>query len=241
MVFNVDENIALKIREELINLSEENYKEFSSKLLPGVKNILGVRLPALRKIAKTIAKGDWESYLNSSSDDYFEEVMLQGMVIGYIDNADIDEIINIITKYISKINNWSVCDSFCNGLKITNKNKSKMWSFLEECISSNYEFEVRFAVVMFLNFYVDDDYIKLVLSNLDKIKHNGYYVKMAIAWVISICYVKFNEITLNYLKENNLDDFTYNKALQKICESLKVSKDEKDVIRDMKRKINNKS
>ena len=99
MVFNVDENIALKIREELINLSEEDYREFSSNLLPGINNILGVRLPALRKIAKSIAKENWENYLNNASDDYFEEVMLQGMVIGYINNADIDEIINLIRKY----------------------------------------------------------------------------------------------------------------------------------------------
>ena len=213
MDFNVDENTALKIREELINLSEEDYRDFSSKLLPGINNMLGVRLPALRKIAKSIAKEDWKNYLDNVRDDYFEEVMLQGMVIGYINNTDIDEIISLIRKYVPKINNWSVCDSFCNGLKITNKNKEKMWNFIEEYLSSNYEFEVRFAVVMLLNFYVEEDYVELVLSNLDKIKHDGYYVKMAVAWAISICYVKFSETTLNYLKENNLDYFTYNKSL----------------------------
>lgn len=239
MDFNVDENTALKIREELINLSEEDYRDFSSKLLPGINNILGVRLPALRKIAKSIAKEDWKNYLDNVRDDYFEEVMLQGMVIGYINNTDIDEIISLIRKYVPKINNWSVCDSFCNGLKITNKNKEKMWNFIEEYLSSNYEFEVRFAVVMLLNFYVEEDYVELVLSNLDKIKHDGYYVKMAVAWAISICYVKFSETTLNYLKENNLDYFTYNKSLQKICESLKVSKEEKNIIRGMKVKLNN--
>lgn len=92
---------------------------------------------------------------------------------------------------------------------------------------------------MLLNFYVEEDYVELVLSNLDKIKHDGYYVKMAVAWAISICYVKFSETTLNYLKENNLDYFTYNKSLQKICESLKVSKEEKNIIRGMKVKLNN--
>ncbi len=240
MAFDMDENMILTIREELINLSEEDYRNFSSKLLPGVKNILGVRLPALRKIAKSIAKEDWKSYLNNARDDYFEEVMLQGMVIGYINNIDIDEIISLIRKYVPKINNWSVCDSFCNGLKITSKNKERMWNFLQEYFSSSDEFEVRFAVVMLLNFYVEEEYIELVLSNLDKIKHDGYYVKMAVAWAISICYVKFSEITFNYLKENNLDYFTYNKSLQKICESLKVSKEEKNIIRGMKKKVNNK-
>lgn len=240
MAFDMDENMTLTVREELINLSEEDYRNFSSKLLPGVKNILGVRLPALRKIAKSIAKEDWKSYLNNARDDYFEEVMLLGMVIGYINNIDIDEIISLIRKYVPKINNWSVCDSFCNGLKITSKNKERMWNFLQEYFSSSDEFEVRFAVVMLLNFYVEEEYIELVLSNLDKIKHDGYYVKMAVAWAISICYVKYSEITFNYLKENNLDYFTYNKSLQKICESLKVSKEEKNIIRGMKKKVNNK-
>ena len=148
-------------------------------------------------------------------------------------------IIDLWYIFSNKINNWSVCDSFCNGLKTTNKNKEKMWKFIEEYLSSSYEFEVRFAVVMLLNFYVEEDYVELVLSNLDKIKHDGYYVKMAVAWAISICYVKFNKTTLNYLKENNLDYFTYNKSLQKICESLKVSKEEKNIIRGMKVKLNN--
>ena len=77
---------------------------------------------------------------------------------------------------------------------------------------------------------------KLVLKELDNIRHDGYYVKMAVAWAISISYIKFEELTLDYLKNNNLDDYTYNKSLQKICESLKVDKATKDVIKGMKRK-----
>lgn len=236
MEVNLSEDINLKIKKELVNLSEENYREFSSRLLPGVKNILGVRLPNLRRIAKEIAKDDWRSYLNSPRDDYFEEIMIQGMVIGYIKNVDIDEILEVIRKYVTKINNWSVCDSFCNGLKFTNNNKEKVWEFIQKYLSSENEFEVRFAIVMLLNYYIEEDYIKLVLSKLDKIKHEGYYVKMAVAWAISICYVKYDELTINYLRKNNLDDFTYNKTLQKICESLKVSKENKVIIKSMKRK-----
>jgi 3-methyladenine DNA glycosylase AlkD len=233
---NLSEDINLKIRQELVNLSEENYREFSSKLLPGVKNILGVRLPNLRRMAKEIAKDDWRSYLNSPRDYYFEEIMLQGMVVGYIKDVDIDEILEVIRKYVAKINNWSVCDSFCNGLKFTNNNKEKVWEFIQKYILSKNEFEVRFAIVMLLNYYIEEDYIKLVLSKLDKIKHEGYYVKMAVAWAISVCYVKYDELTIKYLRKNSLDNFTYNKTLQKICESLKVSKENKVIIKSMKRK-----
>ena len=100
---------------------------------------------------------------------------------------------------------------------------------------SNKEFEIRFAVVIILNYYITEDYIDLVLETLDEVKHEGYYVKMAVAWAISLCFVKFEEKTMNYLKNNKLDDFTYNKSLQKICESLRVDKDTKAIIKSMKR------
>ena len=125
-----------KIREELLKLSEEKYREFSSRLIPGVENILGVRLLCLRKIAKRIAKKDWREYLKNANDTYFEEVMLQGMVIGYVKDSNIEEILVYIKNFIPKINNWSVCDSFCNGLKITNKNKEIVWEFLKKYLST---------------------------------------------------------------------------------------------------------
>lgn len=225
------------IREQLLELAEDEYKKFSSNLLPGIDNLIGVRLPHLRKIAKKIAKTNWRSYMGNNSYIYFEEVMLKGMVIGYLDECEIEENLKYIADFVPLINNWSICDSFCVGLKITNKNKERVWEFLQPYISSDKEFEVRFAVVMMINFYINEDYIELVLKKLDNIKHDGYYVKMAVAWAVSICYIKFEKVTLEYLKNNNnLDNYTYNKALQKICESLKVDKKSKDLIRSMKRK-----
>ena len=85
--------------------------------------------------------------------------------------------------------------------------------------------------------YIDADYIQNVLQWMNRIDHEGYYVKMAVAWALSVCYVKFPKETMLLLKENRLDDFTYNKALQKITESFRVSPEDKDIIRDMKRKV----
>ena len=112
---------------------------------------------------------------------------------------------------------------------------SKVLEFIQPYLKSNKEFEIRFAVVIILNYYITEDYIDLVLETLDEVKHEGYYVKMAVAWAISLCFVKFEEKTMNYLKNNKLDDFTYNKSLQKICESLRVDKDTKAIIKSMKR------
>jgi 3-methyladenine DNA glycosylase AlkD len=226
------------IREQLFELAEENYQKFSSALLPNINNILGVRLPTLRKLAKVIAKDDWRRFISMADSDYFEEVMLQGMVIGYA-KADIEEILQYATDFIPKIDNWSVCDSFCNGLKFTKNNMESVWDFIQPYLSSKKEYEVRFAVVMLLNFYIDEEYIDNVLKLLDNVKHDGYYVKMAVAWAVSICYVKFPEPTMKYLKNNSLEAFTYNKSLQKITESLQVDKQAKIIIKSMKINVKN--
>lgn len=224
-----------KVREQIFQLADEEYKQFQSKLCPGNDNIVGVRVPNLRKLAKQIAKEDWREYMKTAKNEYYEEVMLQCMVIGYV-KADIEEILSYVTKLIPKIDNWAVCDGLCSGLKLTKKNKIHVWEYLQPYLLSKQEFEMRFGIVMLLTYYIEEAYIDKVLESLDRAKHDGYYVKMAVAWAISICYVKFPEKTMEHLKNNTLDDFTYNKALQKIIESLRVDKETKMLIRSMKRK-----
>ena len=157
------------------------------------------------------------------------------MLIGFIRNTDIKEVLSIIKNFVPKIDNWAVCDIFCSGLKIVNKNKETVWNFIQKYLKSKKEFELRFAIVMMLDYFICEKYIDRVLTILDNIKHEAYYVKMAVAWTISVAFVKFKDKTMKYLKKNNLDDWTYNKALQKICESLRVSKETKKIIKAMKR------
>ena len=223
------------IRQQLESLAEEEYRIFSSGLLPGTDHVLGVRLPLLRKMSKQLAQSDWREYLQTAQDHYFEEIMLQGMVIGCARCSD-EERLSHIQNFVPKIDNWSVCDSFCAGLKFTKKCPEQVWDFLQPYLKSEQEFFIHFVVVMLLIYYIDQKHIDEVLSSLDKVRHDGYYVKMAVAWAVSICYVQFPERTLIYLNHNSLDDFTYNKVLQKITESLKVDKETKKKIRAMKRK-----
>ncbi|GIN94266.1 hypothetical protein J6TS1_01360 [Siminovitchia terrae] len=223
------------IRKQIFELIDTDYQKFSAALIPTINNVLGVRLPELRKIAKKIVKGDWRTYLETAKDEYFEEIMLQGMVIGYVE-TDIEEILSYVASFVPKIDNWSVCDSFCTGLKFTKENKERVWGFLQPYLSSKKEYELRFGVVMLLDFYIETEYINRVLILLDRVEHEGFYAKMAVAWAVSICYVKFPDSTMTYLGNNTLDDFTYNKALQKITESNRVDKETKSLIRSMKRR-----
>ena len=73
------------------------------------------------------------------------------------------------------------------------------------------------------------------LSLLDGIRHEGYYVRMAVAWALSFCFVKFPEQTMAFLHHCHLDDFTFRKTIQKIGESYRVSEDMKKAVKALKR------
>ncbi len=225
-----------EIKTYLEEIAEEKYRNFSSSLIPGSRPILGVRIPALRNLAKKIAKGDWEGYLNNAVDDTFEEVNLQGFVIGYA-KTDIETILPYVSRYVEKINDWSLCDGFCATLKIVAKHRERVLEFLKPYISADAEFKQRFVAIILMNYYLTDEYIDQTLSILDCMKNDGYYRKMGVAWVIATAFAKQREKTLDYIKEGNntLDDFTYNKAIQKMLESFRVSDDDKAMLRKMKR------
>ena len=223
------------IRERIFDRAEEEYKKFQSGLIPGEDRMLGVRLPHLRELAKEIAKEDWRGYLKTAENEYHEEVMLQGLVIGYA-KAEPEELLGYTAEFIPKITNWALCDSFCTGLKLSKKNPKLVWDFIQPYLNSTKEFDIRFAVIMMLAHFINEEYIDEVLANLDAIHHEGYYVKMGVAWTISVCYVKYPEKTMAYLDNCRLDDFTFNKSLQKIIESYRVDQESKAIIRSMKRK-----
>jgi len=225
--------MSFSIKEQLKELSEEKYRSFSSKLTPGKENILGVRLPLLRKLVKELLKGDWREYLNQATEDSMEEVLLQGMIIGGC-NASVEEKLRLATDFIPKIDCWPVCDSFCGGLKIADSHPDQVWEFIQPYLYSDREYEIRFGVVMLLHF-LTEPYAPLAFAHFDRISHEGYYVKMAVAWVLSMYYVELPEQTMVYLKNNKLEDFTYNKTLQKIVDSLRIDPDTKAMIKSLRR------
>lgn len=222
------------IREILFEKQDLKYREFHSGLCPNVDKIIGVRIPELRKIAKEIALYDYENFLNTSKDEYYEELVLQGLVIGYA-NISIEKTFKYLRDFVPKINSWAVCDTTCSNLKITKKYMKEMWQFLDQYINSNKEYEIRFALVMYLDYFLTDDYIDEILQRIDKINNKEYYVQMAIAWLVSVAYVKQKEKTEIFLKSNELDKFTHNKSIQKICESYRVNKEDKERLREYKK------
>ncbi len=223
------------VRKELFALCEDGYRDFASALIPGCNNLLGVRIPQLRKIAKRLVKDNPIDFLDNAQDIYFEETMLKGFIIANMP-TDIEITLEQVSLFVPKITNWSLCDSFCSELKIVRKHKERVRKFLTSYHQSGEAYHIRFAIVMLLFHYIEEKYLDDILLICDIITHDDYYVKMAVAWALSMCFVKFPHETLTYLKTNNLDNETHNKTLQKICESLRVDKETKAMIKAMRRK-----
>lgn len=221
------------LREYLYEAVDEKYREFHSSLCPNVNDILGVRIPKLREIAKTIAKDNPIEFLEKYVCEFYEEKMIYGLVIGYM-KADLKTRIKYLNKFVPMIDNWAVCDCACSTYKFTQKNMEEMFEYIKKYVFSNKEFEVRFACIMLMDYFLIDEYIDEVFQIFNNIKLDNYYVEMAIAWAISEAFIKNEKKTREFLANNTLSVNTFNKALQKIIESNRVDDKTKDEMRKMK-------
>lgn len=230
------------VREELLKLKDEEYAKFNRKLCPDtLKKIIGIRIPNLKSFAKKFVKeNDGKAYLDEAlkgKDKYFEEVLFQGLVIGYYTKMKLEEKIEYIKLFIPKIDSWAITDTVIPTFKFKEKELVQVWKFILPYTKSEKEFEVRFAVIVMLDYFIVPQYVDKVIKTLDGIKNDAYYAEMAIAWTLAEIGIKFNDKLMTYLKgDNHLDKFTYNKTLQKMIESYRISEEQKAELRNMKRK-----
>ncbi len=208
---------------KLYSLQDLKYKEFHQKLIK--KEIIGIRTPKLKEIAKNISKHNYIEYINNCEHKYYEDTIIHGLIITYL-NSDFNEIIKLFDDFIPYIDNWATCDIVVGNFKIFKKNKEVGYKKIVEYVNSNNEFEIRVGLVLLLNYYIEPKYLNDIFKICDSINNKKYYCKMAIAWLISICYIKYPTETYKYLLNNKLDKWTYNKAISKIVESNRISNKE---------------
>lgn len=218
----------------LKSLSDLKYKNFQSSLCQTKYLMLGIKIPTLRNIAKQISKSNYEDFLKLVTNTYYEEVLIEGLVIANIKDEKIFS--KYFNSYLKKIDNWAICDSFCNSLKIVNTNPKKYFNLSLKLAKSPKEFTSRVGLIIILNFFIKEEYLQDIFNLLDNIKSDKYYINMAEAWLICELYIYYPKETTNYLKNNNLNNFTHNKAISKIRESYRISKEDKEYLNTLKRK-----
>lgn len=224
----------INVKQRLRSLAEQKYQHFSNTLTPGAVEMMGVRIPELRKLAKEICRDDFESFLEESDTVQFEELTLRGLVIAQA-KMPLSDRWTYLDKYVPQINNWATCDVVCSTFKPKPRELADYWQYIFKYQSSIAEYEIRFLVVMMMDYFLVDEYIDQVLAIINNIKTNKYYAEMAIAWLIATAFVKQRDKTLAFLKANQLSDFTQNKAIQKIRESYRVQPEDKAKLLQLKR------
>lgn len=220
----------MTLREELFENQDLKYKEFQSKLIPTVNpdEIIGVRVPVLRKIGKRLAKENQDFPV-----EYYEEKMIKGFVIGYKKYDDIHDFLEALSDFVPIIDNWAVCDCVCASLKLTEKNRTALWEFLMQYKNAS-EYEVRFMIVMLMDYYLTDEYIDEVIDIFKSIKRDEYYINMAIAWALSAAFVKYEDKIMPLFENRELPLWIHNKSIQKTRESFRVDKETKDYLKTLK-------
>ncbi len=207
--------------------------KFSSALTPGKEGIIGVRVPVIRDIAKRIVKDDWTQILDSEP-DCLEEEMLRGVVIA---TAPItaEERIRLTDDFLGYVDNWATCDIFCSSWKFKKDESDLVWDYFSGLIDTDDEFRMRVSVVARMSLFKDEPHSRMLLEDLATHDNEGYYYRMGSAWAISMIYVRFKEMVIELLESGCLEPWTHNKSIQKIRESRRVSPEEKEFVKGLKR------
>lgn len=216
-------------------LADPKYKAFHENLCKTSKaEILGVRSPDTKRIAKAIAKGaDAEGFLALCGDTFYEELLIKGLVLAFWKRPLAEKRV-WIDRFVPQIDNWAVCDSFCAALKPKKCEYETLFSLCLDYLQKAGEYERRFAIVLMMDYLLEDEYIDRVFNLLPAVDCNCYYVHMAVAWCISFCFIRYKEKTLAFLKAGVLDTATHNKSIQKIIESNRVCAEDKLLVRSLK-------
>ena len=213
-------------RAWLVQQADPVYRAFQHKLMPGVENDLGVRLPELRKAAARLAREDWRAEL-ALPDETFEEVLLRGMVIGKA-KMDLAERLALVRAFVAGIDNWAACDSFCAGLKQAGQYKEEYFSLIQEYSASGREFEARFAAVMLLTHFNRAEELDRCFAEYRRIRQPDYYAWMGVAWGYSMFAVTDFSWTIAAMEAAGLPDEVWNRALQKMRESRRITPEQKE-------------
>lgn len=220
------------IQKYLFDNKDEAYRAFTLPLIPNVdeKTFIGVRLPVVKKYAKSLKSEEIKEFLSELPHIYHEENILHALIISSI--KDYDVFVNEVDKFLPYVSNWSVCDTICN--KNLNKYKDRLIIEVYKWLKSDELYRVRYAVKCLMNYYLGEDFKEEHIERVLEVKLDDYYVRMMIAWYLATGLAKNYDDFIKVIEEKRFDDFTHNKAIQKAVESYRVSDEHKIYLRTLK-------
>lgn len=223
------------VKEILLSNKEKSTLKLNKVIIKTKYPFIGVKTSVIKTIAKTLINNYGNEYLNQEH-YYYEEYLIHGMMIGYL-KSSFNEFVNNLNNYIPYIDNWALCDQPVATFKTINKHYEEMFPILVTYVKSDSEYKARVGYCCFLSYYINknrNEYFNEILKLCDENTLDYYYVKMMIAWLLSVMYIKNEHLIINYLKNNNLDDFTFNKTISKINDSFRVTKEQKIYLKQIK-------
>lgn len=223
------------IYKELVSLQDKGYRDMQITIIPTVDadSIIGVRTPALRTLAKELSKReDIGQFLDSLPHKYFEENQLHAFILSGMKDAA--RAFELVDKFLPYVDNWATCDQMSP--KIFKKHKDLLLEYTDKWIGSDHPYVKRFGIGMLMEHFLDEDFKTSYLTKVSKIRSDEYYVNMMIAWYFATALAKQYDATLPYIEKNKLDIWTHNKSIQKAVESYRITPEQKEYLKTLKRK-----
>ncbi len=211
-------------------LHEPKNVAFDTKIINTHLRVLGIRIPVLRKIAKTLAI-QAERVVKGLKVDCYELMTLKGLMITKL--QDCEAVYVALESFVPTIENWATCDLMCGDLKIVENNPDYFLPLISKFLASEREFEIRTGVVLLMKFYLAD--LSRVFALINNLNSDYYYVNMALGWLICESFLRDKASTLHFLRTAQISPVAINKGIQKIRESFRVSDLEKQEILKYKR------
>ena len=221
-----------RVKAQLTDLAQgnETYAAFNRRIVNTKMPVIGVRVPDLRRLARGLAPNISAadiSKLLTAKNESFDYVLLCGLLITHA-RLDDQMAIDLTKQYLPCVDSWAHIDTFVE--KKRRFAGEVWWDFALECLQNEAEFTVRYSVISLMTNFLDEAHIDQVFAALRNVKHDGYYVKMALAWLYATAAVHFFELTLAELENGHIDAWTRNKAYQKMRESQRFTPEEQAVI-----------
>ena len=212
--------------------SNKTFDEFNNKIVNSGVQTIGCTVPFVRKLAKNFTVTEVESF---PTHQYFEVDLLRGVVVSTSKMPFAEKLQHLLT-FAETIENWAVCD--CSTVKVPKSEMVQYFEFFCSLLPSGQPFVCRYGVVNLMSNYLDDEHIDQVFEALITITQWGhYYVDMGVAWLIATSMAKCRDKTVAYMQGEGrqvLSKFAYNKSLQKMRESYRVSAEDKQWTYTMK-------